>query len=204
MPCASPPATPASGLESRAIRHRFISGASLDYDGLRDADALIYHSPILAFQHLYPAVDAEHSWSKQLTPEIAGAEHVELARRAREALLLAKRAFADPIGLELIACRAFPAATRQFAAFAERVLQGATTELARARKLQLFLTQPFGTDHTTGWGGATVSLRDTLDGVRAILDGEADGVPSEAFAYRGNLDDVRAHAGEPRQYGRRG
>ena len=68
------------------------------YEGLSRGRRADYHSPILAFQHLYPSVDAEHSWSKQLTPEIAGAEHVELARRAREALLLAKRALTDPSG----------------------------------------------------------------------------------------------------------
>ena len=84
------------------------------------------------------------------------------------------------------------------------MLQGATKELARAHKLQLFLTQPFGIDHSTGWAGMSVTLRDTLAGTRAILDGEADDLPPAAFAYRGNLDDVRAHAGEPRQYGRRG
>jgi RNA polymerase sigma factor (sigma-70 family) len=178
--------------------------AEPSYEGLRDADALLYHSPILGFQLLYPAIDPEHSWSKQLTNEIAGAEHVELARRAREALLLAKRAFADSVGLELIACRAFPSATRHFAALAETVLRGAATELVRARQLQLFLTQPFGADHSTGWAGVSVSLRDTLAGVRAILDGRADDMPLEAFAYRGNLDDVRAHVGEPRQFGRRG
>jgi RNA polymerase sigma factor (sigma-70 family) len=171
------------------------------YEGLRNADALIYHNPILAFQLLYPSIDSEHSWSKQLSNAIAGAEHVELSRRAREALLLAKRAFADPVGLELIACRAFPSATRHFAALAERVLQTAPAELVRARKAQLFLTQPFETArHLTGWTGVSVSLRDTLAGVRAILDGEADDVPLAAFAYRGNLEDVRAHAGEPRQY----
>jgi len=175
------------------------------YEGLRSADALIYHNPILAFQQLYPSIDPEHSWSKQLTAESAGAEHVELAQRAREALLLSKRAFVDHVGLELIACRAFPSATRHFAALAESVLQGASNELLRARKLQLFLTQPFETArHLTGWQGSSVPRSETLAGVRAILDGGADDVPLEAFPYRGNLDDVRAHVAEPRQYGRAG
>ncbi|MEY4549003.1 MAG: synthase subunit beta [Pseudomonadota bacterium] len=175
------------------------------YEGLRKADALIYHSPTLAFQHLYPAIDPEHSWSKQLTPEMAGAEHVELARRAREALLLAKRAFADNIGLELISCRAFPSATRHLEQLARRVLQSASVELVRARKLQLFLTQPFETAHAfTGWQGNSVSRSDTLTGVRAILDGAADALPVATFAYRGNLDDVRAHVGEPKTYGLKG
>jgi F-type H+-transporting ATPase subunit beta len=175
------------------------------YEGLRSADALIYHNPVLAFQQLYPSIDPERSWSTLLMSQTASAAHVELAGRAREALLLAKRAFVDNIGLELIACRAFPSATRHFAALAERVLAGAATELVRARKLQLFLTQPFETArHFTGWPGASVSLHDTLAGVRAILDGEADDVPVDAFPYRGNLDDVRSHAGEPREFGRRG
>jgi F0F1-type ATP synthase beta subunit len=173
-----------------------VEPAEPGYEGLRDADALIYHSPPLSFQHLYPAIDPEHSWSKQLTPETAGAEHVELAQRAREALLLAKRAFVDPVGLELITCRAFPSATRH--------LRGASPELLRARKLQLFLTQPFVVAQAfTGWQGVSVSLQDTLAGARAILDGAADDVPLEAFPYRGSLDDVRAHVGQGRQYGRR-
>jgi F0F1-type ATP synthase beta subunit len=54
----------------------------------------------------------------------------------------------------------------------------------------------------TGWAGASVSLRDTLAGVRAIRDGSADDLPVVAFAYRGNLDDVRAHVAAPRRYGR--
>jgi RNA polymerase sigma factor (sigma-70 family) len=181
-----------------------VEPAEPGYEGLRDADALIYHSPPLSFQHLYPAIDPEHSWSKQLTAEVAGPEHVELAQRAREALLLAKRAFVDPVALELITCRAFPSATRHLAQLAERVLRGASVELLRARKLQLFLTQPFDVALAiTGWQGVSVSSSDTLAGARAILDGAADDVPLEAFAYRGNLDDVRAHVGQGRQYGRR-
>jgi F0F1-type ATP synthase beta subunit len=174
------------------------------YEGLRGADALIYHNPVLAFQHLFPSVDPERSWSQLLTPELAGAEHVELARRAREALALAKRAFTDPVGLELLTCRAFPTATRHFAALAEQVLQSAPVALQRARRLQLFLTQPFETARAlTGWQGSSVRLQDTLAGVRAILDGGADDVPLEAFPYRGSLDEIRANVSQGRRWGRR-
>jgi RNA polymerase sigma-70 factor (ECF subfamily) len=171
---------------------------------LASCDAVLYHSPLLAFLGSYPALDAEHSWSKLLTVEQVGAEHVAIAQRAREALLAAKRAFSDAVGLELIACRAHRSAARQLEAHAERVLADASIELVRAHKLQLFLTQPFEVDRAfNGWQGSHVNLVDTLAGTRAILAGDADDLPAAAFRYRGNLDDVRAHTGEWRQYGKR-
>jgi len=172
--------------------------------GLASCDAVVYHSPLLAFQGLYPGIDAERSWSKLLTVEQVGSEHVALAQRAREALLQAKHAFSDAVSLELIACRAHRSAARQLEAHAEQVLAQAPSTLVRAHKLQLFLTQPFETARTfTGWQGTRVSLADTLAGTRAILDGDADSLPASAFRYRGSLDDVRAHATESRQYGKR-
>jgi F0F1-type ATP synthase beta subunit len=171
---------------------------------LAGCDAVLYHSPLLAFLHSYPALDAERSWSKLLTVEQAGTEHVALAQTAREALLKAKRALYDAVGLELIACRAYRSAARHLEAHAERVLAHASIELVRAHKLQLFLTQPFDVARAvTGWQGCRVSLADTLAGTRAILAGDADDLPASAFRYRGSLDDVRAHAGESRQYGKR-
>ncbi|MEO8180830.1 MAG: sigma-70 family RNA polymerase sigma factor [Deltaproteobacteria bacterium] len=107
---------------------------------LAGCDAVLYHSPLLAFLGSYPALDAERSWSKLLTAEQVGTEHVAIAQRAREALLEAKRAFSDAVGLELIACRAYRSAARQLEAHAERVLAQASIELVRAHKLQLFLT----------------------------------------------------------------
>lgn len=175
--------------------------AEPNYEGLRTHDAVLYHSPLLAFQGLYPALDPERCGSQLLTSAAASGEHVKLAQRARDALVLAKRALTDPTGLELIACRAFAAAARQLEEHTARVLAGAAPELQRAHKLQLFLTQPFETARAiTGWQGLTVSLEDTLAGVRAILDGHADELPAAAFRYRGNLDDVRRHAAEPRKY----
>lgn len=179
-------------------------------EALAAQDTLLYHSPLLAFQGLYPALDPERSWSRLLgeplgsqpsTAEGARSEHAQLASRARAALLLAKRALTDVAGLELIACRAFRTAARQLEQHAARVLAQAPPELRRAHKLQLFLTQPFETARAiTGWQGVSVSLADTLAGVRAILDGDADDLPASAFRYRGNLDDVRLHAADPRQY----
>jgi RNA polymerase sigma factor (sigma-70 family) len=159
------------------------------------ADAAIYLSPILAVQGAYPAIDPEHSRSRLLRPEIAGAEHCQLAARAREALLLAKRAAADPVLLELIACRAYAAARRRLGEHAPRLEGVDSLALARARKLQSFLTQPFETARAvTGWQGVHVSLADTLRGCRAILDGELDALPEGAFAYTGTLEQVRENA----------
>jgi F-type H+-transporting ATPase subunit beta len=170
---------------------------------LAGCDAVIYHSPLLAFQGLYPGIDAERSWSKLLSAELVGSEHVALAQRAREALLQAKHAFSDAVGLELIACRAYRSAARQLEAHAEQVLASAPISLLRAHKLQLFLTQPFELARSfTGWQGCSVSLADTLAGTRAILDGDADDLPAAAFRYRGSLEDVRAHASESREYGK--
>jgi RNA polymerase sigma factor (sigma-70 family) len=171
---------------------------------LAGCDALIYHSPLLAFQGLYPSIDAERSWSKLITTKQLAAEHLTVAQRARQALLEAKQAFSDAVGLELIACRAYRSAARHLETLAERVLANAPLELVRAYKLQLFLTQPFETARDfTGWPGCRVSLAETLAGTRAILDGAADDLPAAAFRYRGSLEDVRAHASESRQYGKR-
>lgn len=171
------------------------------YEALSAHDAVLYHSPLLAFQGLYPALDPERCWSQLLSSGAASQEHVALARRAREALVLAKRALTDPAGLELIACRAFRAAALALERHTTSVLATAPPELQRAHKLQLFLTQPFETASAiTGWQGVSVSLADTLAGVRAILDGRADDLPPAAFRYRGSLDDVRRHAASPRKY----
>ena len=64
--------------------------------------------------------------------------------------------------------------------------------VARARKLQRFLTQPFAvTEAFTGTAGRSVSLADTLVGCRAILDGEADDWPENALYMLGTFDEAR-------------
>jgi RNA polymerase sigma factor (sigma-70 family) len=167
-------------------------------------DAVMYLSPLLAVHGWYPAIDPEHSRSQLLASQLVGQEHCELAARAREALVFLKRASADPVLLELLASRALAAAHRRARSHTP-VLAGAEgLRLVRARKLQLFLTQPFGVvSDWTGWDGVTVSVEDTLLGVRGILDGSADELPEGAFAYAGTLDDVRRHArdGVARHYG---
>jgi DNA-directed RNA polymerase specialized sigma24 family protein len=139
-----------------------------------------------------------------LRPEVVGQDHCELAARAREALLLCKRAEADPVLLELLAARAFAAARRRQRALAAGKPGTEPIALQRARKLRAFLSQPFGVaSDVTGWPGVAVDLSDTLEGCRAILDGEVDELPASAFAYAGTLEDVHEHArsGVERVYG---
>jgi F0F1-type ATP synthase beta subunit len=160
-------------------------------NALDAADAALYLSPLLAILGLYPALDPEYSRSRLLRPEIVGSEHCAIAERAREALVFAKRAQTDPVLLELLACRAFAAARRRAKSFVPPRDGVDVLQLARARKLQRFLTQPFATaEEYTGWPGVDVSVADTLAGCRAILDGAVDELPESAFAYAGSLSHV--------------
>ena len=68
--------------------------------------------------------------------------------------------------------------------------------VARARKVQRFLSQPmFVAAAFTGREGRYVPIADTVRGFRAILDGEADAYPEQAFYMQGTIDDVRHAAG---------
>ena len=67
--------------------------------------------------------------------------------------------------------------------------------VARARKIQKFLSQPFHVaEQFTGMKGKFVELKDTIEGFRAIVDGEVDHLPEQAFAYVGTLDEAKAKA----------
>ncbi|HAO70834.1 MAG TPA: F0F1 ATP synthase subunit beta, partial [Gammaproteobacteria bacterium] len=66
-----------------------------------------------------------------------------------------------------------------------------------ARKIQRFLSQPFFVAEVfTGSPGKYVSLKDTISGFKAILDGEMDSYPEQAFYMMGSLDEVREKAAE--------
>jgi RNA polymerase sigma factor (sigma-70 family) len=163
--------------------------------GLDGCDAVLHMSPLLALQGIYPAVDPEHSWSRLLREGLVDARHRDLAQRAQKALVWAKWAYADPVALELLARRAHAAAQQHIRAFQPTVPEQDRNALERARKLQLFLSQPFdAAKELTGWNGCRVALADTLEGTRAILDGELDHLPGAAFAYSGSLEQIREQA----------
>ncbi len=129
---------------------------------------------------LFPAVDPLESSSKMLTPGIAGQRHYRLAQDIR-------RTFAQYAQLkDIIAMLGL-----------EQLSVEDRNVVARARRLERFLTQPFfATTQFSGLPGKTVSLKDALDGCERILKDEFKDVPETALYMIGTIDEVErtAHA----------
>lgn len=141
-------------------------------------DSNIVLSRTMAAEGMYPAIDPLASSSILLDPLVVGTEHFILAGRVREAIAH-YRELADVIAL--LGVEELGAADRLI--------------VARARKLQRFLTQPFAvTEAFTGTAGRSVALADTLAGCRAILDGDADDWPESALYMLGDFDEARQRA----------
>jgi F-type H+-transporting ATPase subunit beta len=133
----------------------------------------------MAAEGIYPAVDPLASSSVLLDPLVVGQAHYDVAERVRETLAH-WRELRDVIAL--LGTEELGAQDRQI--------------VARARRLQRFLTQPFSvTEAFTGMQGKSVKLADTIAGCRAILDGEADAWPESALYMIGSIDEARQRAG---------
>ena len=144
-------------------------------------ESVVVLSRALAAQGFYPAVDPLASSSVLLDREIVGEAHYGLAGRVRQALARYKE-LQDIIALLGV----------------EELGADDRRTVARARRLQRFLTQPFAvTKAFSGVPGRSVPLRDTLDGCRVILNGEADEWPESAFYMTGGIDEVRAKSQTP-------
>jgi F-type H+/Na+-transporting ATPase subunit beta len=138
-------------------------------------ESAIVLSRSMAAEGIYPAVDPLASSSVQLDPLVVGREHYDTAQRVRETLAH-WRELRDVIAL---------LGTEELGAQDRQVV-------ARARRLQRFLTQPFAvTEAFTGTAGRSVPLADTIAGCRTILDGEADDWPESALYMVGNIDEAR-------------
>ncbi len=138
-------------------------------------DAAIMLSRRLAAEGFYPAVDPLDSSSALLDPLVVGEDHYRIAERARENLARFKE-LQDIIAL--LGVEELGAADRLI--------------VRRARRLQRFLSQPFFvTEAFTGTPGRSVALSDTLEGCRAILDGEADRWAEASLYMVGNLEEAR-------------
>ena len=145
---------------------------------LAGVDAMIRLSEALGKIGIYPPVDPLTSRSRLLETAAVSPEHMDLAPRVRRALALAA---AVPAGA--------PAPQHDL-------------DWQRARKLQRFFAQPFFVaEPYTKRPGVHVSLHEALRGCRAILDGECDDVPEEAFYFTGTLDDVLRAAAARRAAG---
>ena len=128
-----------------------------------------------ASEGLYPAIDPLQSNSKMATPGIVGAEHYRLAQEIR-------RTLAQYAGLkDIIAMLGL-----------EQLSPGDRKVVARARRLERFLTQPFfTTGQFTGIAGKTVSLKDSLDGCERILRDEFKDYPESALYMIGAISEAR-------------
>ena len=157
------------------------------------ADDLTDPAPATTFTHLdattvlsrsitelgiYPAVDPLASSSGALDPEIVGEEHYRVAEKTQEIL----QQYSDL--QDIIAILGM-----------DELSEEQQLVVARARKVQQFLSQSFHVaEKFTGNPGSYVRVEDTVRSFAAIVDGECDDIPEQAFRYAGNIDDVRARA----------
>ncbi len=127
---------------------------------------------------IYPAVDPLDSTSRILDPKVLGKEHYDVARRVQMILQRYKEL------QDIIAILGM-----------EELSEDDKLTVARARKLQRFLSQPFHVAETfTGTPGKYVKLADTKKGFKAIVDGEYDDVPEQAFYMVGTIEEVEEKA----------
>ncbi|MDP1760023.1 MAG: F0F1 ATP synthase subunit beta, partial [Candidatus Woesebacteria bacterium] len=141
-------------------------------------DSTIVLARALTELGIYPAVDPLDSNSSILDPLIVGEEHYNVARGVQKVLQRYKDL------QDIIAILGM-----------EELSEDDKRIVARARKVQKFLSQPFFVAETfTGRPGEYVPLKDTIASFKRILDGELDDVPEQDFYMKGGLDQVLAGA----------
>ena len=159
------------------------------------ADDLTDPAPATTFSHLdattvlsrqivelgiYPAVDPLDSTSRIMDPQILGQEHYETTKRVQEILQRYKDL------QDIIAILGMDELSDE-----DKIL------VARARKIQKFLSQPFHVAEAfTGRPGIYVSIKDTIRGFRGIVDGEFDDLPEQAFYMIGPIEEAMEKAKE--------
>ena len=139
-------------------------------------DATTVLSRAIVEQGIYPAVDPLESTSRILDPRIVGDEHYQVARGVQEILQRYKEL------QDIMAILGMDELSEE-----EKIL------VARARKVQRFLSQPFFVaEQFTGTTGRYVPLGETIQGFKEILEGKYDEIPEGMFLNAGNIDDVLA------------
>lgn len=137
-------------------------------------DATTVLSRKIAELGIYPAVDPLDSTSRILTPEILGKEHYECAQRVKK-LLQHYKELQDIIAILGM----------------EELSEEDKLAVARARRVQRFLSQPFHVaEQFTGIPGVLVDIKDTIKGFNMIIDGELDHLPEAAFNLKGTIEDA--------------
>ena len=135
-------------------------------------DSTVVLSRDIAAKGIYPAVDPLDSTSRQLDPLIIGTEHYEVARGVQSVLQRYKEL------KDIIAILGM-----------DELSEEDKMTVARARKIERFLSQPFHVAEVfTGSPGIYVSLKDTITGFKAILAGEYDHLPEQAFYMVGSIE----------------
>jgi F-type H+/Na+-transporting ATPase subunit beta len=133
----------------------------------------------IAEQGIYPAVDPLDSSSTILKPDIVGKEHYDVAQRVRETLQRYKE-LQDIIAILGV----------------EELAEEDRQTVARARRIQRFLSQPFFVaEQFTGTPGKYVSIEETVRGFKEIVEGEHDDLPERAFYMKGTIDEVTEERG---------
>jgi len=141
-------------------------------------DAVIALERSIAEQGLYPAVDPLTSTSRVLDPAIVGQDHYNVALQVQRVLQRYKD-LQDVIAILGI----------------EELSEEDKLIVARARKIQRFLSQPmFVAEAYTGRSGRYVAREETVRGFKEILEGKHDALPEQAFFMQGTIDDVVAEA----------
>lgn len=141
-------------------------------------DATTELSRPIAELGIYPAVDPLSSSSTILAPEIIGDEHYEVARGVQEILQRYKEL------QDIIAILGM-----------DELSESDKLIVARARKVQKFLSQPFFVaEQFTGIPGQFVDIKDTIASFKSILNGEVDDLPEQAFYLVGNLEMAKEKA----------
>ena len=157
------------------------------------ADDMTDPAPATAFTHLdattvlnralteigiYPAVDPLDSNSRILDPQIVGEDHYEVARAVQQTLQQYKDL------QDIIAILGM-----------DELSEEDKITVARARKIQRFLSQPFSVaEQFTGTPGTYVRLEDTIRGFRELLEGKHDDLPEQAFYMVGTIEEAREKA----------
>lgn len=159
------------------------------------ADDLTDPAPATTFAHLdattvlsrgiaelgiYPAVDPLDSKSRMLDPRIVGREHYDIATRTQQ-ILQNYKSLQDIIAILGM----------------DELSEEDKLTVERARKIQRFMSQPFAVAQVfTGIEGRLVSLKDTIQAFKEILNGDHDALPENAFYMVGGIDDVKAKAAQ--------
>jgi F-type H+-transporting ATPase subunit beta len=141
-------------------------------------DATTVLSRSIAEKGIYPAVDPLDSTSRILEPRVVGDEHYQVARQV-QSILQKYKSLQDIIAILGM----------------DELSEEDKTTVARARKIERFLSQPFHVAEVfTGSPGKLVSIEDTIKGFKGLVNGDYDHLPEQAFYMVGTIEEAMEKA----------